>query len=111
MSKRNVNSYTSGTSALAMPRWVQNPDEATIIVFPTSFRAPQEPEFSIAKPTKRGRKRQSATRRLLDSSEMMCSLRFESMLGCPYNLFTRPGIAALSTGAVVIGIISLILGC
>ena len=41
---------------------------------------------------------------------MYCSLRYESMKGCPYNLFSEKSIAALSIGGAIIGIVSLILG-
>ena len=110
MSKRNVNSYTSGTSALVMPRWVQSPDEANIIAFPGSLRTVRASESLPTEPAGQCYRKQSRIRRIADSSEMLCSLRFESMLGCPYHLFTRQGIAALSTGAAIIGIVSLILG-
>lgn len=110
MMNRNANSYTSGTSALVMPRWVQQPDEATIIEFPGNFKAAQKAEQNPVQHETPQVQRKSLARRLADSSEMLCSLRFESMLGCPYHLFTRQGIAALSTGAALIGIVSLILG-
>ena len=49
-------------------------------------------------------------RNALDSSEMYCSLRYESMKGCPYNVFSERAIAALSLGGALIGIVSLLLG-
>ena len=110
MNKRIAKSYTSGTSALAMPRWVQSPDEATIISFPGSLRTVRASESPVTEPMGKQPQKQSRIKRLADSSEMLCSLRFESMLGCPYHLFTRTGIAALSTGAAIIGLVSLILG-
>ena len=110
MMKRNANSFTSGTSALVVPRWVQNPDEATIIAFPRKLQTVQAEEQPTRHPSSQQKGRGSLARRLVDSSEMICSLRYESMLGCPYHLFTRSGVVALSAGSAIIGIISLILG-
>ena len=47
---------------------------------------------------------------LLDASEMFCSLRYESMSGCPYGAFTPQGIAWLSTASSLCAIVSLIMG-
>lgn len=110
MMKRNANSYTSGTSALVMPRWVQQPDEAAIIMFPGTVKAMKAAKHDSDKQAVQQECKKPLARRLADSSEMLCSLKYESMLGCPYHLFTRQGIAALSTGAALIGIVSLILG-
>lgn len=103
--------YTNGTSALKMPRFVESPDDAAIIAFPTS----RERKAAHAKPAECARehlleKASGAVRNTLESSEMYCSLRYESLRGCPYNLFTQKGIAALSAGSAVIGVLSLILG-
>ena len=109
MAGRNEVFYTNGTSALKMPRWVEEPEDAKIIMFPTSRTmslaegVPQDDDQPSAD-------RQGAFRTILDSSEMMCSLRLESMAGCPYNLFTKRGIAALSIGSAIVGVASAILG-
>ena len=47
---------------------------------------------------------------IINSSEMLCSLRFESMGGCPYNMFTPLGAAALSGASVFCALISLLAG-
>lgn len=113
MSEKTIATYTNGTAALKIPRFAESPDDAKIIKFPASRASAQrEPRADL--PAKspqplRQRAAQSA-RAVLDSSEMACSLRFESMGGCPYNLFTTRGIAALSAGASFIGVLSLILG-
>ena len=111
MGKRNFSMYTNGTSALKMPRWVEAPNDAKIIAFPTSR---QVASSSLA-PAVTGKapapKRASGfVRKVLDSSEMYCSLRYESMKGCPYNVFSERAIAALSLGGALIGIVSLLLG-
>ena len=48
--------------------------------------------------------------KLLDSSEMFCSLKYEDVKGCPYNAFTPRGIAALSITSSFLAIISLFIG-
>ena len=45
--------------------------------------------------------------KLIDSSEMACSLKFEDVKGCPYNSFTPKGIAALSFACSFFAIVSL----
>ena len=46
--------------------------------------------------------------KMLDSSEMFCSLRFEDVKGCPYNTFTPRGIAVLSLASSIMALVSLI---
>lgn len=48
-------------------------------------------------------------RNVLNSSEMYCSLRYESMSGCPYNVFTKGGIATLSSVLTVLALIEIAL--
>ena len=112
MMKRNANSYVNGTAALKMPRWVESPDEATIIAFPSSRSICHADAFdrSTGALEESPRKAASWVKHLMDASEMYCSLRYESMLGVPYNLFTNKGVAVLSVGAAAVGIVSLILG-
>ena len=103
MGERNFNTYTNGTSALKITRWAESPEDAKIIAFP-GLQAVED------RPARNRPEAQGFARRVLDSSEMYCSLRYESMRGCPYNLFTEESIAALSLGGALIGIVSLILG-
>ena len=112
MGERNANQYTNGTAALQMPRWAETPEEAKIIVFPTSRMSSPAFQLVTSEPKTRARHAHATSKlqRILESSEMYCSLKLESMLGCPYNLFTKGGIAVLSAGASAIAIISLILG-
>ena len=111
MANRNLRSFTNGTAALEMPRSVKQPDEATIIKFPGTRQnvAARQLDRRDNGPKHAAPKR-SFLRNALESSEMYCSLRFESMQGCPYHLFTKRGVAALSLGASAIAIVSLILG-
>ena len=44
---------------------------------------------------------------LIDSSEMICSLKYEDMRGCPYGAFTRHDIAEFSLTCAALVIISL----
>lgn len=46
--------------------------------------------------------------KIIDSSEMACSLRFEDFKGCPYDTFTSEGIAALSLASSFLALLSLI---
>ena len=46
--------------------------------------------------------------RLLESSEMYCSLRYEDVRGCPYHLFDARSIAMLATSCTACAIVSLI---
>lgn len=49
-------------------------------------------------------------RNLIDSSEMICSLKYEDMRGCPYEAFGRHEIIAFSTICVVLAALALIAG-
>lgn len=111
MANRNFRSFTNGTAALEMPRYVTQPDEATIIKFPGSRQnvAGAQPNRRDGGP-KHATPKHSFLKSALESSEMYCSLKFESMRGCPYHLFTRKGVAVLSLGASAIAAVSLILG-
>ena len=51
-----------------------------------------------------------AAKAILDSSEMACSLRFESVRGCPYGAFTQRGVAALSSACTALAAVALVLG-
>ncbi|MBQ9041941.1 MAG: hypothetical protein IJ111_03920 [Eggerthellaceae bacterium] len=111
MGKRNFNAYTNGTAALKMPRWAETAEDAKIIMFPTRNSAPAVHNVRAHAQEKPAAERKTATaKRILESSEMYCSLKLESMLGCPYNLFTKQGIAILSACSGAIAIVSLILG-
>ena len=111
MSKQNVTAYTNGTSALKMPCWENNSAETSIISFPSSRAVAKSPLHArLSEERLLPTQLPSPVKRLIDASEMACSLRFESMGGCPYNMFTKSNIAVLSTGASLIGLISLILG-
>ena len=138
MSEKMTISYTNGTAALQIPGRIEQTGGAKIIAFPgeraergasranrangtacadQANRSGASNEARVAR--KRGshatapqrhRSLREAARGILLASEMYCSLRYESMLGCSYHLFTKEGVAALSTGAAFIGIVSLILG-
>lgn len=111
MARRNFNSYTNGTSALKMPRWAETADDAKIIMFPGRQTVAMQRKPAAHVQRKAAEAQPASTlKRILESSEMFCSLRSESMMGCPYNLFSKQGIAALSTGAAVIAAISLAFG-
>ena len=111
MANRDSGTYTNGTAALKMPRYVTQPDEAAIIKFPGSHQcvAETQPARRDGGPKHVAPKR-GFLKNTLESSEMYCSLKLESMLGCPYHLFTHKGIAVLSLGASAIAAVSLILG-
>lgn len=47
---------------------------------------------------------------VLATSEMACSLMFESMSGCPFNMFTKRSIATLATSASLIALAALVIG-
>lgn len=111
MSKQNAATYTNGTSALKIPPYANSSEQPNIIAFPglraqgkqaSHARTPEAPKH-LHRP-------RNAFSRMLESSEMYCSLRLESMKGCPYHLFSPSSIAVLSVGASLIGIVSLILG-
>lgn len=111
MVKRNTKNYVNGTLALEIPRWVEASDDAKIIAFPGAHQGLCD-HVAIAQPKKQhedSRLGQTLSK-VFASSEMYCSLRLESMNGCPYEVFTKAGVAALSTGAGVIAVISLALG-
>ena len=112
MGERNASKYTNGTAALKMPRWAESPDDAKIIAFPSSRMVTCTAHAATREPKRAARhaKPSGRVQRILESSEMYCSLKLESMGGCPYNLFTKRGIATLSAGASAIAIVSLILG-
>ena len=116
MSARNSVSFVNGTSALKMPRFVEEEDQAKIIVFPSRQAQIQDfPHDEAAREDERPALEAKASevakriQRVLESSEMYCSLRLESMSGCPYNLFSRESIVALAAGSSLVGIIALVL--
>ena len=47
---------------------------------------------------------------LVDSSEMACSLRHESIGGCPYNAFDHRAIAVLASASAALALVSLAIG-
>lgn len=47
---------------------------------------------------------------LVDSSEMICSLKYEDMRGCPYGSFTRHDIVEFSLTCSALAIVSLLIG-
>ena len=49
-------------------------------------------------------------KRVLESSEMFCSLKFEDIGGCAYGMFTRAGVRALTVSCSVVAVASLIFG-
>ena len=51
--------------------------------------------------------RETCFSKVIDSSEMACSLRFEDVRGCPYGIFTSEGIAILSIASSLLAVISL----
>ena len=111
MAKQNRNFYVNGSLAVEIPQWVETREEAKIIVFPGSHQN-NCARITLSRSGKQA-KIAPVARKLSDilaSSEMYCSLRFEDMHGCPYDVFTRAGIASLSAGAGIIAVVSLILG-
>ena len=46
---------------------------------------------------------------VISSSEMYCSLRYESIGGCPYHAFTHRGIAMLAAASSFLAIASLLI--
>lgn len=55
-------------------------------------------------------KRVNNFKNLLESSEMVCSLKYEDARGCPYGSFTPRSIAVLSTAGAFLAIVSLLVG-
>ena len=111
MSTRNATFYTDGTSALSIGQHRPRTSSARIIKFEKretiNEGAGVEPRVLPVTPE---RKPSSRFRDILESSEMYCSLRLESMLGCPYKMLSTQNVACIAVGSTVIGLISLILG-
>ena len=99
--------YVNGTSALDLQRWHETGEKATIIPFPR--REDRNPHIASSS-KQEGATVKNRISNLLASSEMYCSLKLEDFRGCRYGIFTRQGIAALSTGTAVLAIISLVVG-
>ena len=47
---------------------------------------------------------------MIQASEMLCSLRFEDMRGCPYHSFTPRSIAMLSLTSTLMAAAALLVG-
>ena len=47
--------------------------------------------------------------KMLESSEMYCSLKYEDARGCPYNLFSPCDIATLWTVSALLSLVSLLM--
>ena len=101
--------YTNGTAALEMREHPQLRREDGIIPFPLSREdgnAPL-PGFGAA-PLVQTLK--SELDRILEGSEMYCSLKLEDFRGCPYGVFTKRGVAVLSSASALLAIISILTG-
>ena len=115
MGERNANYYIDGTSALDMRGVGIQSRTANVIEFPLK-RYEETKARSTSKAVKsamrkrRFEERRNTLRDILESSEMYCSLKLESFTGCPYALFSKGSIAALSVGSAAIAIVSLLFG-
>ena len=107
MDRQTVDYCVNGTSALKLQRLHEAGEKATIIAFPRHDNRKMHVEEA---PNSIATSIRSRISNLLASSEMYCSLKFEDFRGCGYGIFTQRGIAALSTGAAALAIISLITG-
>ena len=101
--------YTNGTSALKLDNWHSPTGKGSIIAFPDNavsgaFKQADSVIGTILATAKR------KVRDILAASEMYCSLRFEDFMGCPYRIFSRKGIAVLSSSVAVLAIVSIVVG-
>lgn len=112
MNQNSKQFYVAGTSALKL-----NEIEAAI---PTTARIVKLPCIERVDEN-RGKKPAHAKRaqahshekhlkKILDSSEMYCSLITEDFKGCSYNLFSRQNIQLLAVAGTAIAVISLVFG-
>ena len=111
--KRNLNQfYVTGTSALKL--YESKPAHATtarIVKLPRIERvdAKRERTASHAR-TSNGTSRSSRLKKILDASEMYCSLITEDFRGCSYNLFSKQNVQVLAAAGSAIAVISLFFG-
>lgn len=111
MSERNATFYTDGTSALNMGLACPQTRQARIIKFEQRNRV-QDGELPVkcSMAEKPSNDFTGYIRRILESSEMYCSLKLESFLGCPYRVLSPQNVTCIAVGSTIIGMISLILG-
>ena len=115
ISKRTVDLYIDGTSALKPAIDVHEGHRATIIQFPGNREVRQRPHLDIRSSASNAsaEPNQSILKRLFysvfASSEMFCSLLFEDMRGCPYRLFSKRTIAATSVVVAVFAIACIVI--
>ena len=111
MSKQNATFFTNGTSALRMEPACPKTHSAKIIPFEKRDIVRRgERRVSRALPETKPTRQRSVLKNILESSEMYCSLKLESFLGCPYGALSIRNITCIAVGSTVIGLISLILG-
>lgn len=106
MRRQKANLFVNGTAALEMRQVENRFGPVRILLFPG--QQPAQPRHS-----RESLRRPAQTRfrsRVLDASEMCCSLRYEDMGGCPYHVFTSWQIAAFSACSSAIAAIALLLG-
>ena len=115
--KRTINLYIDGTSALKPDFDVRERNRATIIPFPGHHAAIKHIQLMCdrADAAEAREPLRSILKRMFysvfASSEMLCSLLFEDVRGCPYQLFTKRSIAAISASMTLIAVASLAFGC
>ena len=118
ISKRTANLYIDGTSALKPALDVHEGHRATIIQFPGNRNHEERQRLQLdgrpSVPTVFEATNRLSLKHLLysvfASSEMLCSLLFEDVRGCPYHLFSRQTIAAASVAAAVFAIACIVIG-
>lgn len=111
MSNLSETFYTDGTSALVIDEAGFEKQIARIIPFEQRGESKRERRSStsghmVTFPSKQP----SIIKGFLESSEMYCSLKHESFLGCPYDALSQQNVACIALGSALIGLISLILG-
>lgn len=103
---------TEGTAALDIRRtWTSlSSSDLEVVTGGAGRKAKHARGAHAAAPKGFGERAASAFRDVLDSSEMYCSLKYEDFHGCPYGVFTRKGIAALSSASACVAVLSIAFG-
>ena len=116
MGERDAKYFVNGTSALDMRCKAAEASQTRIIAFPQRNIVPltresaEESRVVRLSPSFGVQNARSAIRAVLNSSEMYCSLKYESFTGCPYDRLAKKNIALLSAGSAFIAIVSLAFG-
>ncbi len=110
----NTATFTvDGTAALKMDASSAAPKTAHIIAFPriAETTTPANRREGLSTKVRRAfESLHNAVRRVLESSEMYCSLKFEDFRGVAYGVFSKANIKTLTVLSSIVAVLAIAFG-